>query len=44
MKYIILGLLIMCAYIFIALMIGKFCGSNTRMEEKLNSDDRSDSN
>lgn len=39
-----MGIILLCSYIIVTLLIAKFCGTNTRLEEELNKDDRSDSN
>lgn len=44
MKIILICITISCAYVIVALLIARFCGTNTRLEQELNGDDRSDSN
>lgn len=39
-----MGITISCVYLIIALLIARFCGTNTRLEQELNDNDRSDSN
>lgn len=43
MKYILIGIILICSYIFVTLAIARFCGLNTRLEEELNKNDRSNS-
>lgn len=39
-----MGIILICTYIIVALLISRFCGTNTRLEQELNDNDRSDSN
>lgn len=44
MKYVLIGTILICAYIVVAILISKFCGANSELERKLEEDDRSNSN
>jgi hypothetical protein len=44
MKYVLIGAILICAYVVVAVLIARFCGINSRLEEELEKDDRSNSN
>jgi hypothetical protein len=44
MKYILIGICLLFAYLSVSLFIARFCGINSTLEKDLHNDDRSNSN
>lgn len=44
MKFILIGIALIFAYVAVALLVARFCGLNTTLEKELDNDDRSNSN